>query len=249
MECPVTRPRPSTNELFRLALTGLVMLSLGLAASTATAEDEESDDKTGSLYVEYLAGITHNPNGTIRGENGASIGLFGKVRPAPIGYFIGGGLGGYVTDDVRVEVQVGFRLSEIDRMKVQGESSNAKGSEMSLLSVMYNAYYDFDLEDYDLPVPVTPWLGLGIGWGMPRIDGENTAGANQLSIDDTDSTMVYNVMAGVNHALSEHAELVLGYRYIRSLEFDVTGTESGNPRRFEYEYEAHEGFGGLRFNF
>ena len=27
MECPVTRPRPSTNELLRLALAGLVMLS------------------------------------------------------------------------------------------------------------------------------------------------------------------------------------------------------------------------------
>ena len=57
MECPVTRPRPSTNELLRLALAGLVMLSLGLAASTAAAEDEESDDKTGSLYVEYLAAV------------------------------------------------------------------------------------------------------------------------------------------------------------------------------------------------
>lgn len=244
----MTRPRPSKKNLLRPALALLGVLALGLTASTATADEEASDaDRTGSLYVEYLAGVSHHPDGTLRGANSSSVGLFGKARPAPVGYFVGAGLGGYVTDEIRLEVQVGYRLSEVDRIRVQGENSNAKNSEMSLLSVMYNAYYDFDLSDYD--VPVTPWLGLGIGWGMPRIDAENVDPTTPLQIDDTDSTMVYNFMGGLNYPLSEYAEIVLGYRYIASLEFDVIGSESGNQQRFEYEYGAHEAFTGLRFNF
>lgn len=244
----MTRPRPSKMNSLRPALAVLGTLALGLPVSTAMADEEASEeDQTGSFYVEYLVGVSHHPDGTLRGANSASVGLFGKARPAPIGVFAGAGLGGYVTDDVRVEVQVGYRLSEIDRIRVQGEDSNAKTSEMSLLSVMYNAYYDFDLSNHG--VPVTPWLGLGIGWGMPRIDAENSGGAMQLQIDDTASTMVYNFMGGLNYPISEHAEIVLGYRYIASLEFDVIGSESGNQQRFEYEYGAHEGYTGLRFSF
>jgi len=244
----VTRPRPSKMKLLRPALALLAAMALGLPASTALAEEEKSDeDQTGSLYVDYLVGVSHHPDGTLRGANRSSIGLFGKARPAPVGVFAGVGVGGYVTDAVRVEVQVGYRVSEVDRIRVQGESAFAKNSEMSLLSVTYNAYYDFDLSDHD--IPVTPWLGLGIGWGMPRIDAENVDPTNPLQIDDTASTMVYNFMGGLNYPLSEYAEIVLGYRYIASLEFDVIGSESGNQQRFEYEYGAHEGFTGLRFNF
>ena len=149
----MTRTRPSKKNLLRSALALLGVLALGLAASTATADEEASDaDRTGSLYVEYLAGVSHHPDGTLRGANNSSVGLFGKARPAPVGYFVGAGLGGYVTDEIRLEVQVGYRLSEVDRIRVQGENSNAKNSEMSLLSVMYNAYYDFDLSDVETPL-------------------------------------------------------------------------------------------------
>ena len=114
----------------------------------------------------------------------------------------------------------------------------------------YGFYYDFDLKELaDSDVPVTPWLGLGIGWGMPRIDAENNPGLTQLSIDDTDSTMVYNFMGGVNVPIGDTAELVLGYRYLASIEFDVRGSVGGATQRFEYEYGAHEAFTGVRFDF
>lgn len=246
------RMRPSKpTVLRRLAPMPVVALALilplVLPVADARADDEPDHDETGSFYMEYMVGVSHSPEGTIRGDNSASIGLFGSTEQAPVGYFVGGGLGGYVMDNVRVEVQIGFRETEIDNMQVQGEPDAAKNSTLSLFSVMYNAYYDFDLRDRD--VPIVPWLGLGIGWGMPRIDGENQAGPNQLSIDDTASTMVYNFMGGATWPFSDQAELVLGYRYLASIEFDVRGTQSGLSQRFEYEYGAHEAYTGMRFRF
>ena len=248
MECPVTRTRPSM-KISLLALATVFVT--GLVAAPALAEDEEaSRGEAGSLYIEYLAGLSHHPNGTIRGINSSSVGLFGRAEPKVVGYFIGGSLGGYVIDNVRAEIQVGYRNSGVDQIQVQGESASAGGSQMSLLSVTYNAYYDFDLKELaDSDVPVTPWLGLGIGWGMPRIDAENNPGLTQLSIDDTDSTMVYNFMGGVNVPIGDTAELVLGYRYLASIEFDVRGSVGGATQRFEYEYGAHEAFTGVRFDF
>lgn len=243
------RPRPTKKNVACLALALLIPTAIALVPATGFADDHEGEDEgpAGSFYLDYLVGVSHHPDGTIRGANSASVGLFGKARPAPVGYFVGGSLGGYVTDAIRAEVQVGFRLSEIDEIRVRGENPNAKNSTMSLFTVMYNAYYDFDLSEYD--VPVTPWLGLGIGWGMPRLDAQNTPGPLQLQIDDTASTMVYNFMGGVNVPLSDIADLTLGYRYLASIEYDITGTTGGVRQRFEYEYGAHEAFTGVRFRF
>ena len=239
------RTRLAKKNLARIALASLAILAVGVQPLVAAADEKESDEgRAGMLYLDYLVGVTHSPDGTIRGEQGASVGLFGKVRPAPAGYFVGGSLGGYVTDDIRAEVQVGFRLTEIDRIKAQGENSNAAGSDLSLFTVMYNAYYDFDVD-----APVTPWLGVGIGWGMPQVDAQNTAGPMQLAINDKDSTFVYNVMGGLTYPIADAVDLVVGYRYLRSLEFDVEGRASGTRERFEYEYEAHEGYTGVRFSF
>ena len=246
MECPVTRLRPSTKTTRPIAF--LAMALVALAASTGSAEDDAPNyDETGSFYIDYQVGISHSPEGTLRGNNSSSIGLFGSTEQAPVGYYVGGSFGGYVADNVRLELQVSYRNSEIDNMSVQGEPDSAKNGTISLFSVMYNAYYDFDLRDRD--IPVIPWLGLGIGWGMPRIDAQNQAGPMQLDIDDTDSTMIYNFMGGATYPLSDQAEVILGYRYIASIEFELRGTESGNLRSFEYEYGAHEGYTGIRFKF
>jgi len=227
----------------------MIALVVGALAipTVAQAQDEPDLDETGSFYLEYMAGVSHSPKGTIRGANDASIGLFGNSKQKPVGYFIGTAVGGYVADNIRLEVQIGYRNSEINRIKVQGEPSGAKNSTISMLSVMYNAYYDVDLRDQD--IPVVPWVGLGLGWGMPRIDAENQAGPMQLDIDDTDSTMVYNFMGGLTWPFTDQAEFVLGYRYLASIPFQVTGTQSGLRQRFEYEYGAHEGYSGIRFRF
>ena len=240
----MTRTRPS----FRLSrvCTALIASAMILPA-IAPAEEAADSDEAGSNYVEYMVGISHSPDSDLDGANSSSIQFSGKTEQKPIGYFVGGAAGRYVAEDVRVELQIGFRNSEINQMSVQGEPSGSKNATLSMLSVMANAYYDFDLRDRD--VPVVPWVGLGIGWGMPRIDGRNQSGPNQLKIDDTASTMVYNFMGGVTWPFSKQAELVGGYRYLASIRFDLIGTQSGLQQRFKYKYQAHEAYTGIRFRF
>jgi len=257
LELSVTRIRP-LSRFAGLRTAALALLATALAIPTiAMAEDEPDLDETGSFYLEYMAGVSHSPKSTIRGANSASADLFGNSKQKPVGYFIGTALGGYVADNIRLEVQIGYRNSEINRIKVQGATppgeepviaaSGAKNSTLSMLSVITNAYYDIDLRDQG--IPVVRWGGVGLGWGMPGIDAQNQAGPMQLDVDDTDSTMVYNFMGGLTWPFTDQAELVVGYRYLASIEFDVSGTQSGLRQRLEYQFAAHEGYSGIRFRF
>ena len=253
----MTRIRP-LSRFAGLRTAALALLATALAIPTiAMAEDEPDLDETGSFYLEYMAGVSHSPKSTIRGANSASADLFGNSKQKPVGYFIGTALGGYVADNIRLEVQIGYRNSEINRIKVQGATppgeepviaaSGAKNSTLSMLSVITNAYYDIDLRDQG--IPVVPWVGVGLGWGMPRLDASNAPDPNQTEMDDTASVFVYNAMVGASIPVSEITEISLGYRYVRTEDFEIGGTSAGVLRRFDFEYDAHEAYLGARFSF
>ena len=241
-----------TSTLTKIAALGAAA-SLCLLASPAFADDaqaaKEQAEEIGSMYIEYMVGVSHSPNQTLRSTDAIPT-LDGSTDANAVGYFAGVALGHRLLDQFRAELQVGFRSSNIEKVAVRGEDGSAGSSKISLFSVMANGYYDFDLEELlSIDTPLTPWVGAGIGWGMPRIDVENGPGANQLTVDDTDSVFVYNVMAGVTYRISKTAEWTTGYRYIATEDFDVRGTSAATDRRFDLEYDAHEGYTGIRFMF
>ena len=80
---------------------------------------------------------------------------------------------------------------------------------------------------------------------MPMIDAENT----QLRLDDSDSVFVWNVMTGASFALTDVATVNVGYRYVATGQVTFGGTYAGPDNLFDYEFDAHEGFVGLRFSF
>lgn len=255
----MTLPRPLSSVSFSLttALSSLALLTAGALAlpATATAQDDEADYVSSedvierNYYVDYLVGVAHTPDDDIE-TSGLPVDLSGDYEGAPVGYFVGGAFGVHVFPNIRGEIQIGYRRSELDALQLQNEPDGAGNSTLSLFSVVYNAYYDVDLAAMGIEdSPVQPWVGAGIGWGMPRIDAQNVPGANQVNVDDTDSTMVYNVMAGGTWPITPQAAVVFGYRYIRTLEVDAAGTVGGVPTVFDYTYSAHEGFTGLRFSF
>ena len=195
--------------------------------------------------MEYMVGVSHAPDQTLRSTDAAPI-LMGSTESDPVGYFVGGAIGRRFADAFRGEFQIGYRSTEIERMAVRGEPNDSKDSTLSLFTAMVNGYFDLDLGE---DVPVTPWVRLGLGWGMPRLDAQNTPGANQMDVDDTDSVFVYNAMAGVSIPISEITEISLGYRYVRTEDFEIGGTSAGALRRFDFEYDAHEAYLGARFSF
>ena len=245
------------NKISTLAKTMMALsatASLFLLASPGLAADEEaaknkSEKEVGSMYLEYMVGLSHSPNQTLR-SNDAVPSLDGSTDNNAAGYFVGVALGHRFMHQFRAELQVGYRASTIEKLSVRGEDGSAGSSRLSLFSAMINGYYDLDLEELlSLDVPLTPWVGVGIGWGMPRLDVQNSGGANQLSVDDTDSVFVYNAMTGVTYRISETTEWTVGYRYIATEDFDISGTSAGATRNFDFEFDAHEAYTGIRFMF
>ena len=76
------------------------------------------------------------------------------------GFTIGGALGYQIQDQVRAEASLSYRTADVDQ--VGGISAGASG-DVNVTSLMANVYYDFDLG-----LPVTPYLGAGLG--LARVD-------------------------------------------------------------------------------
>jgi opacity protein-like surface antigen len=241
----VTRPDSRNASRSRIALPLLTTLALALA-TPALAADENEDDARGDWYVEYMVGVSHVPKQTLRSTDAVPV-LSGSTKSDSAGYFVGGAIGRRFGEYFRTELQIGYRSTDIEEMAVRGEPNDADSGRLSLFTAMANGYFDFDLADQGLPL--TPWVGLGLGWGMPRLDAQNSPGANQMDVDDTDSVFVYSFMTGLSIRISEITDATLGYRYIRTEDFEIGGTSAGAARRFDYEYDAHEASVGIRFYF
>ena len=243
--------QPRAARALGLVCATLVCIAMSVPALAQDAESSGGDaskknSESAPWYIEYMAGVSHAPNQTLRSTDAAPT-LMGSTESEVIGYFVGGAVGRRFADYFRAELQVGYRSTEVENAAVRGEPEQAKNARLSLFTAMVNGYFDLDFDNDDFPI--TPWVGLGLGWGMPRLDAESATDPNQLQIDDTDSVFVYNAMVGASLRLTEIAEATLGYRYVRTQDFELGGTSAGAARRFDYEYDAHEGYVGIRFNF
>ncbi len=198
-----------------------------------------------------MVGPSYVPKQTLHGNSASNSNLFGRSRSELSGAFVGAAGGAYLPYGLRAELQVGFRTTELQAIAVQGERSDIEGSaELSLLTVMSNLYYDLDLSELaGLEIPIVPWIGAGIGWGMIEIDAQNFPGPQQLRLSDTDSIFVYNAMLGLSLPVTGTTTVTTGYRYVGAGQITLNGKVGTTPQRFDYEYDAHEGYVGLRFSF
>lgn len=244
---------PAIGLVLTPFLTLLLALALFAPPAFAADETETSKEEDDGIrpYIEYMFGMSIVPNQTVKGSGATGAGLWGRSEQDNPGYFFGGAVGARFLKHFRSELQIGFRSTEVENIAIQGELSDSKG-DVSLFTVMANGYFD-----WDLGIGVIPFIGAGIGWGMPRLDVQNQPGTTQLNLDDTDSVFVWNAMIGGTLPLSEIAELSLGYRYIQTEDIKLSSRivdttmdpATSTGQRLDYEYDAHEIYLGLRFNF
>jgi opacity protein-like surface antigen len=166
----------------------------------------------------------------------------------------GFGLGvamGYAFGNFRVEGEVEYRSTDLDKAKVDAveeevvdddekynedravslaDYSLADASSSITLqtwSLMANAYYDVDLG-----YAVKPFIGAGLG--LARHDISNT--------DEVDVVFAYQGTAGLGWDLSDKTTLELAYRYFLTSDAEFDGVES-------MEYSSHNFTVGVRFEF
>ena len=124
---------------------------------------------------------------------------------------------GYDFGDARLEAAVGYQ---------KHDASNFS-ADISLLTVMANAYYDIDTGS-----DITPYLMAGAGWA--HVD-PSWAG--------TDDVFAWQVGAGLGFKVADCTTLDLGYRYLKPNKFDA-GRKAGHVK-----WAVHNVILGLRYTF
>jgi len=122
---------------------------------------------------------------------------------------------GYRFDSVRAEAAVGYQKYDV---------TNGSG-DASLLTVMGNAYYDFDSGS-----GVKPYI-MG-GAGMARV---------HVSSGDNDNVFAWQVGAGLGFKVADNTTLDLGYRYLKPSDFNINGNSAS--------WAVHNAMLGLRYQF
>jgi len=145
------------------------------------------------------------------------------------------GLGYGFASGFRGEVEGGYHRNNVD--DINGVSASGHFRAWSLMG---NVYYDFR----NMLGSVTPYVGAGLGGARVHADGITPVGASSVSDDDT--SLAWQLMAGVAMPLAEQLEGTLGYRYFAAPNLDYN-TAAGAS--IDSDYRTHSVMVGLRYSF
>lgn len=148
------------------------------------------------------------------------------------------GLGYAFDNNFRLEGEISHRFNALDPLVVGREDGDVRA-----FAAMLNGYYDFNRGGR-----FEPYVGLGIGGA--RVDGNFIRHTGLVNVDDKDTGIAYQALAGVAIGLTEQLDLDIGYRYftVQNLEFDGT-TSNTTPTTFDSDYEHQAVTVGLRWQF
>lgn len=204
---------------FRLHTAALALAATAFATS-AIAQD-------GATYVGAGLGLVKPKNTTVTDTASRSV----KFENGTMGsLFVGYDYG----SNWRSEIELSRRAADLDSVS----GTNAVG-EMLATSLMANAIYDFDINS-----PLTPYLGAGIGGSKVEFDNASPFGAS--SINDSDTGLALQGIAGVSYMVNDNVDLFADYRYFTARNIDMN-TAAGNAASFDAA--THSVMVGLRFNF
>lgn len=108
-------------------------------------------------------------------------------------------------------------------------------------SLMANAWYDFDLG-----LPVTPYVGGGLGLAQVKISGD--LDSSRLW-EKNDSVFAWQVGAGASMPISDSAKLFVDYRYFAADDAHLKLAPGYNGGSVKADFNSHSLLVGVRFNF
>lgn len=127
------------------------------------------------------------------------------------GYGLLGALGYGYGNGWRTELEAAYGKSDIKSAPVTSGVSTS--GDVAATSVMGNALYDFNVG-----LPFTPYLGVGLGWMQLKAkfnaNGSiNNTAVNSGIISGTDNLVGYQLIAGAAVPLMDQLKLTLDYRF------------------------------------
>jgi len=136
---------------------------------------------------------------------------------------------GYNFDPVRVEFEFGYKNTDMDKISGPGGSASVPDTEITVMSYMANAFFDFKTSS-----PFTPYVGAGIG----LLNGE----LKDPGSKEDDNQFGYQFIVGAAYNVNKNLALDLSYRFLNApSDFSENGVD--------IEYMSSNIMAGLRYNF
>lgn len=137
----------------------------------------------------------------------------------------------------RFEIELTYREADYDDFSNAAIAPAGLGGSIETYVGMANAYYDFYNE-----TNWTPYVGAGLGIAQQNVDSLT------LQLDDEDTVLAYQAMAGVAHKIDpyENVHVGFGYRYFGTEDPEITDF-AGNSVETEHGSHSFEAF--LRIGF
>lgn len=157
------------------------------------------------------------------------------------GWAIFGTLGYAFSNNMRAELEVGYRNNDIETLRELAPAPGALSPEgdLSEFTVMANLLYD---------IPLGQRLTLSIGGGVGA-DQANFEVAT-LGLDDDEWVFAYQAIAGLSYRIGSQTQLFVNYRYLRADAPEYTATVAANTVQhtaFLDDLPKHTATLGLRF--
>lgn len=228
-------------------------------ALTSTALAGPVLAKDGSFYVGIEGGgiISQSSTFDLRQTNG--VAFKAPLRDNfKVGYDVDGILG-YDFGMFRTEFEVGYKSNKIDYFQVNGGTSpltlangtagvpgtgnfNTATGRQNILSFMVNGLIDFGGKDRDFG----GYLGGGVGVARVKQQRYGFGPGGSPFLDDSDTHVAWQLLAGVYKPLTEHVDLTLKYRYFN---VDNVNTVTFTGSQANTRVRSHSLLVGLTYNF
>ncbi|MEM1381270.1 MAG: OmpA family protein [Pseudomonadota bacterium] len=245
-----------------------------LALSAASAQDDEKG-YYGAAGLGYAYGIGNNDFQSDEADTTAftNIRSFDSALDTNGGLATYGAIGKYFDWNLRGEVELSYRLTDIETLPgerraadadVQGDGeffvgflSNGDIGNMSAISTMVNVYRDFEITE-----KLTPYAGFGVGVTQLRFDFDNvddvpaatnTAQAGttgyRVFMKNADYVPAFQIRGGASYAITDDLSFDIGYRYLQTGRYDTEAFINNEVTDVTGDYRVHETTFGLRYAF
>jgi opacity protein-like surface antigen len=173
-------------------------------------------------YLGLGGGITYAPK--------TDIPELGALIDYDVGFRVGTVvLGRRFENGWRADLEASYRRNELEIVRFEDKKALNTGRHDSVqaLSFMANGTYEFDLR-----LPVTPYIGAGLGLAGVFYDISDHDSPETI-LNDEAAALAYQVYAGLMIPLGQRWQIAADYRWWQTIDFDMT-LESGEPISLDY---------------
>lgn len=211
--------------------TTLKALYLATAAAVAFASPALAQVSPNYVQLNVGSGVA----GTA--DIGASVDDLGSASydlDLDPGFFISAAAGAAMPTGFALEGEVVYFTNDGDTQEIEDLTGESVEASAETLGLLVNANYRFATSG-----TIQPYVGAGVGYGKVEYDVDELGGS------DDDNGFMWQLKAGVTFAMANSTTWDIGYRYVRSPEYEVSDDFSS----LSVETDTHIVSAGIRYSF